>query len=256
MSQATTDAVLAARGWNLWYNGRHVLRDVDLVVPRYGVLALIGPSGSGKSSLLRSFNRMNDFVGGTSHRGTILLDGQDIYAPTADPVALRQRVGMVFQRPNPFPMSIFDNVAYGPRLRGRINGRELRELVAASLEQAALWDEVRHRLHAPALSLSGGQQQRLCIARALAVKPEVLLMDEPASALDPASTARIEDLMRRLAATYTIVVVTHNMQQAARVADRAAFLLEGTLVEVDTADRLFTAPRDPRTEAYVTGRFG
>ena len=256
MTDQAAEAVLVARNWSLWYNGRQVLREVDLSVPPRMVLALIGPSGSGKSSLLRSFNRMNDFVVGVTHRGAILLAGQDVYGPAADPVGLRQRVGMVFQRPNPFPMSIFDNVAYGPRLRGRLGGRELRDLVAASLEQAALWDEVRHRLHAPALSLSGGQQQRLCIARALAVRPEVLLMDEPASALDPAATARIEDLIHRLKATYTIVIVTHNMQQAARVADRAAFLLGGSLVEEDTADRLFTAPRDPRTEAYVTGRFG
>ena len=232
-----------------------VLRDVDLAVPERSILAVIGPSGCGKSTFLRCLNRMHELVPGAWARGKLLLDGDDLNAGDVDPVLLRRRVGMVFQRPNPFPtMSIRDNVAAGLRLNG-IPGKH-GEIVERCLRQAALWDEVKDRLGASALSLSGGQQQRLCIARALAVEPEVLLMDEPASALDPIATAKVEDLLHELKARYTIVIVTHNMQQAARVSDQTAFFYMGDLVEVGPTDRIFTAPRKQRTEDYVTGKFG
>ncbi len=220
--------------------------------------ALIGPSGCGKSTFLRSLNRMNDIIEGTRVTGRVLLEGTDIYAPapTIDVVTLRKRVGMVFQKSTPFPKSIFDNVAFGPRVAGRRNGRELSALVEECLKRAALWDEVKSRLGDSALTLSGGQQQRLCIARALATGPDVLLMDEPASALDPASTARIEDLIFELKRNYTIVIVTHNMQQAARISDRTAFFNHGHLIEIDSTQKIFTRPGQKQTEDYVTGRFG
>jgi len=223
---------------------------------RGAVTAIIGPSGCGKSTLLRAVNRMNDLIPGCRTEGELLFDGENIYAPGIDVVALRRRIGMVFQKPNPFPKSIFDNVAYGPRLHGRLGRRELQERVEQSLRRAALWEEVRDRLHTNALGLSGGQQQRLCIARALAVEPEMLLMDEPTSALDPRATARIEDLIAELRGTYTILIVTHNMQQASRVSDYTAFLYEGDLIEYGATRELFTRPREKQTEDYLTGRFG
>ena len=225
------------------------------IAPR-SVTAIIGPSGCGKSTLLRSINRMNDLVPGAAHEGEILLDGRAIHAPGTDVVGLRARVGMVFQRPNPFPRSIYENVAYGPRINGSVARRDLPDLVTECLTRAALWDEVRDRLDGPASGLSGGQQQRLCIARALANRPEVLLMDEPCSALDPIATAKIEELIFELKRDYTIVIVTHNMQQAARVSDHTAFLEAGRLVEFAETRTLFTRPAAPRTEAYITGRFG
>jgi phosphate transport system ATP-binding protein len=220
------------------------------------VTAFIGPSGCGKSTLLRSINRLNALIPGARHTGSILLDGQDIYSPDADIVALRQRAGMVFQRWNPFPKSIYDNVSFGPRINGTSSRAALDEIVETSLRRAALWDEVKDRLRQSALGLSGGQQQRLCIARALANDPEVLLLDEPASALDPIATQKVEELLYELKRELTIVIVTHNMQQAARVSEYTAFFYLGRLVEVNLTDRLFTSPREPRTEAYVTGRFG
>ncbi len=232
------------------------LREVSLRVPPNAVTALIGPSGCGKSTLLRALNRMNDLVPGMRREGRVLLDGEDIYAPGVDTSLLRQRVGMVFQRSNPFPTSIFDNVAYGPRLNGLARGAALEALVEQALRRAALWDEVKDRLRESALGLSGGQQQRLCIARALANDPEVLLLDEPASALDPQATQRIEELLYELRRGLTIVLVTHNLQQAARASDRTAFLLDGRLVEVEDTSRLFTSPREARTEAFITGRIG
>jgi phosphate transport system ATP-binding protein len=246
---------MRAEGLHAWFGERHVLKDVSLEIPAFAVTAIIGPSGCGKSTFLRCLNRMHELVPGARASGTVRLDGDDLYARGVDPVDLRRRVGMVFQRPNPFPtMSIQDNVAAGPRLNGH-RGR-LDELVERCLRQAALWDEVKDRLRASALSLSGGQQQRLCIARALAVEPEVLLMDEPASALDPVATARIEELMHELKERYTIVIVTHNMQQAARASDRTAFFYMGELVEDGPTEQIFTNPREQRTEDYVTGKFG
>ncbi len=229
---------------------------MSLDVPEHQVTALIGPSGCGKSTFLRCLNRMNDVIPGTRIDGRVLLDDQDIYAPSVDVVALRKLVGMVFQKSNPFPKSIFENVAFGPRIHGLRDPVALRELVEKSLRQAALWDEVADRLDGSALDLSGGQQQRLCIARALAVEPEVLLMDEPASALDPIATAKIEELIHELKARYTIVIVTHNMQQAARVSDFTAYFYLGRLVEFGPTDKLFTTPSRPETEDYITGRFG
>jgi phosphate transport system ATP-binding protein len=240
-----------------YYGAQRVLENVSLSIRSNQVTALIGPSGCGKSTFLRSLNRMNDIVPGARVEGSICIDGQDIYAPSVDPVDVRRRVGMVFQKSNPFPKSVFDNVAYGLRInRLTRSHEELRGRVEASLQAAALWDEVKDRLHAPALSLSGGQQQRLCIARALAVEPEILLMDEPASALDPIATQRIEDLIYELKADYTIVIVTHNMQQAARVSDVTAFFWLGKLIESDRTNRIFTAPSEKLTEDYITGRFG
>ncbi|BAS29013.1 phosphate ABC transporter ATP-binding protein PstB [Limnochorda pilosa] len=238
------------------YGRSQALFDVSLEIRAHSVTALIGPSGCGKSTFLRSLNRMNELIDGCRTSGRVDLDGEDVYGPGVDVVTLRRRVGMVFQRPNPFPRPIFDNVAYGPRLYGVRDRRTLADVVEWALTQAALWDEVKDRLGTSALELSGGQQQRLCIARALAVEPDVLLMDEPASALDPISTAKIEDLIQQLKERLTVVIVTHNMQQAGRIADETAFFLNGHLVEFDRTDRLFERPRDRRTEAYITGRFG
>ena len=244
-------------GMDFYYGARRALEQIDLKIFPNQVTALIGPSGCGKSTFLRSLNRMNDIVPGARVDGSIRIDGQDIYASGVDVVALRRRVGMVFQKSNPFPKSIFDNVAYGLRLNRLTGSREeLRGRVEASLKSAALWDEVKDRLSASALALSGGQQQRLCIARALAVEPEILLMDEPASALDPIATQRIEELIYQLKARYTIVIVTHNMQQAARVSDVTAFFWLGKLIECGRTDKIFTAPGEKLTEDYVTGRFG
>ena len=238
-----------------WFGDRHVLRDVSIEVPSSSVMAVIGPSGCGKSTFLRCLNRMHELVPGARSDGGVFLDGEDLYRRGVDPVLLRRRVGMVFQRPNPFPtMSIRENVAAGLKLNG-FNGK-LDDIVERCLRQSALWDEVKDRLKAPATSLSGGQQQRLCIARALAVEPEVLLMDEPASALDPVATAKIEELMHELKERYTIVIVTHNMQQAARVSDYTAYMYLGELVEVGRTDDIFIKPTDKRTEDYITGRFG
>ena len=239
------------------YYGEHLaLNKVSIDVVKNSVLALIGPSGCGKSTFLKTLNRMNDLIDGVRIDGEVLLDGENIYHPDVDVVSLRKRVGMVFQRPNPFPMSIYDNVAYGPRIHGLNDKVRLNELVEQSLKGAALWDEIKDRLKSSAMSLSGGQQQRLCIARLLAVEPEVLLMDEPCSALDPISTMKIEELVTELKSDYTIVMVTHNMQQAARVSDSTAFFLTGEMVEQDKTDTIFTRPRDKRTEDYITGRFG
>jgi phosphate transport system ATP-binding protein len=244
-------------GMNFYYGSHQVLENITLNIQPNQVTALIGPSGCGKSTFLRSLNRMNDIVAGARVEGSISIDGADIYAPTVDVVDLRRRVGMVFQKSNPFPKSVFDNVAYGLRINRMTHSREeLRGRVEASLKAAALWDEVRDRLHTSALSLSGGQQQRLCIARALAVEPEIVLMDEPASALDPIATQRIEELIYHLKRDYTIVIVTHNMQQAARVSDVTAFFWLGRLVECDRTNKIFTAPSEKLTEDYLTGRFG
>ena len=246
---------LAVSHVNLYYGDHHALKDVSIEIPEHEITSFIGPSGCGKSTLLRCFNRMNDYVKDCRIEGSITLDGQDIYADF-NTTLLRQRVGMVFQHPNPFPMSIYDNVAYGPRGMGIKSRSELDDLVEESLRRAALWDEVKDKLKASGLSLSGGQQQRLCIARAIAVKPEVLLMDEPTSALDPISTVQVEQLAMELKRDYTLVVVTHNMQQAARISDSVAFFLLGELVEHGPTAQIFKAPRDRRTEDYLTGRFG
>ncbi len=240
---------------HLYYGDFHALKGIYMQIPANEVTALIGPSGCGKSTLLKSLNRMNDLVEGCRITGSVQLDGQNVYGDL-DVNDLRRRVGMVFQKPNPFPMSVFDNVAYGPRTHGTRNKRKLEEIVEKALRQAAIWDEVKDRLHKSALGLSGGQQQRLCIARALAVEPEVLLMDESTSALDPISTGRIEDLILELKKQYTIVMVTHNMQQALRISDNTAFFLLGDMVEMDKTQKLFTMPGDKRTEDYITGRFG
>ena len=250
--------VLDATGLSVWYGDFRALKDVDIAVNEHRVTALIGPSGCGKSTLLRCFNRMNDLVPTSRVTGQVLFQGEDLYGPEIDPTDIRSRIGMVFQKPNPFPKSIFDNVAFGLRINGFMG--DIAEAVERSLRQAALWDEVRDRLDNSALALSGGQQQRLCLARALAVEPEVILMDEPASALDPIATLAIEELIRELSSDYTIVIVTHNMQQAARVSDETAFLMvdegrAGYLVEFDSTQRIFTNPTDERTEAYITGRF-
>ena len=241
---------------NLYYGSFHALKEISLNIPEREITAFIGPSGCGKSTLLKSLNRMNDLVEGCKITGRIALDGMDVYAKTTDVNGLRKRVGMVFQKPNPFPMSIYDNIAYGPRTHGIRARGKLDEIVETSLRQAAIWDEVKDRLNKNALGMSGGQQQRLCIARALATKPEVLLMDEPTSALDPISTAKIEDLVLELKKDYTIVMVTHNMQQATRVSDKTAFFLLGEVVEMNDTETLFSVPRDKRTEDYITGRFG
>ena len=242
---------------NFFYGRTQALKDISIRIQPHVVTAFIGPSGCGKSTFLRTLNRMNDIIPGTRVEGQVRIDDADIYAPGVDVVQLRRRVGMVFQKSNPFPKSIFENVAYGLRINGMVSSRaQLAQDVEESLRRAALWDEVKDRLHESALAMSGGQQQRLCIARALAVRPDILLMDEPASALDPIATQRIEELVYELKKSYTIVIVTHNMQQAARVSDRTAFLLAGQLVEFAPTNELFTSPRDPRTEAYITGRFG
>jgi phosphate transport system ATP-binding protein len=248
--------IIDVRRYSFWYGAVQALHELTFTIPRRAVTALIGPSGCGKTTFLRSINRLNELIPRTRHAGDILLEGVSVFSRGVDPVALRQLVGMVFQRPNPFPKSIFDNVAYGPRLNGLVRERHMPERVERALRQAALWDEVKDRLHAPGTSLSGGQQQRLCIARALANEPEVLLMDEPCSALDPAATQRIEELMVELKASYSIIVVTHNMQQASRVADFTGFFYLGRLIEFGDTKQIFTRPQDERTEAYITGRFG
>lgn len=247
---------IAIRDFSFWYGVNRALTGISLDIAQRAITAFIGPSGCGKSTLLRSINRLNALIPGIRHSGAILLDDEDIYGKGFDVVTLRQRVGMVFQRSNPFPRSIYDNVAFGPRMNGIARRGELDEIVEASLKRAALWEEVRDRLRTSALALSGGQQQRLCIARALANDPEVLLLDEPASALDPIATQRIEELLYELRGELTIVIVTHNLQQAARLSDATAFFYLGELVEAGATGELFTSPREPRTEAYVTGRFG
>ena len=241
---------------NLHYGENHALKDVNMEIADHAITAFIGPSGCGKSTFLRCLNRMNDLVDGCRVEGKVILDGEDIYDKRVDTTLLRKKVGMVFQQPNPFPMSIYDNIAYGPRLHGIKNKKELDEIVERSLQGAAIFEEVKDRLHKSALGLSGGQQQRLCIARALAVSPEVLLMDEPTSALDPISTSKIEDLAMELKKDYTIVMVTHNMQQAVRVSDDTAFFLVGEVVEKNATSEIFARPKDKRTEDYITGRFG
>jgi phosphate transport system ATP-binding protein len=240
---------------NLFYTDVHALKDISIDITEKQVTALIGPSGCGKSTFLKTLDRMNDLVPGVKITGDVMLDGLNIYGP-CDIVELRKRVGMVFQKPNPFPMSIFDNIAYGPRIHGIKSREKLEEIVESSLHSAALWDEVKDRLKKSALGLSGGQQQRLCIARVLAVNPEVVLMDEPTSALDPISTMKIEDLMEELKEKYTIIIVTHNMQQAGRISDRTAFFLHGEIVEFNQTEKIFSKPADKRTEDYITGRFG
>jgi phosphate transport system ATP-binding protein len=243
--------------FNFWYGTHKALRDISMDIYAKQVTAIIGPSGCGKSTFLRSLNRMNDEIAGVRMEGEILIDGQNIVSPAIDVVSLRRNVGMVFQQPNPFPKSIFENIAYGLRINGLTNSASERDArVEEALSHAAIWDEVKDRLNKSALSMSGGEQQRLCIARALAVRPEILLMDEPASALDPISTAKIEELIFRLKKDYTIVIVTHNMQQAARISDYTAFFLQGELIEIGQTAQIFTTPRDKRTEDYITGRFG
>lgn len=246
--------ILEARGVSIFYGQKEAIKSVDLAIPERRITAIIGPSGCGKSTLLRAFNRMNDFIDGVRTTGALSFRGLDLNAPEVDPAAVRLRIGMVFQKPNPFPKSIFKNITWGPKING-FKG-DLGGLVEDSLRKAALWDEVKDRLHSSALSLSGGQQQRLCIARTLAMEPEVILMDEPCSALDPVSTASIEDLLFELKQRYTIVIVTHNMQQAARSSDRTAFFVDGELVEYGETQQVFTRPKQKRTEDYVTGRFG
>ncbi len=256
-SAADLPAKMTTRGVKVFYGAKQALKGIDLDIHENRVLALIGPSGCGKSTFLRCLNRMNDTVEGCRVEGRIALDGEDVYGKTVDAVQLRARVGMVFQKPNPFPKSIYDNIAYGPRIHGLASGRdELDEVVQTSLKRAGLWGEVKDRLREPGTSLSGGQQQRLCIARAIAVSPEVILMDEPCSALDPIATAHIEELIDELRANYTIVIVTHNMQQAARVSQRTAFFHLGEMVECDDTEEIFTNPRDERTQGYITGRYG
>ena len=241
---------------SLWYGTKQALHEICMEVPQHSVMALIGPSGCGKSTFLRCLNRMNDFIDSVRHTGQILLDGEDIHSRSVNMVELRQRVGMVFQRSNPFPKSIYENVVFGPRVAGLNNRTQLMEICERCLRSAALWDEVKDRLGDSALALSGGQAQRLCIARALATDPEVILLDEPASALDPVSTSRIEDLIFELKRDYTIVIVTHNMQQAARVSDNTAFFFQGKLIEVGSTDQMYTRPQVKQTEDYITGRFG
>jgi phosphate transport system ATP-binding protein len=257
----TTDTValsglIESRNFSFWYGPKQALKDITLTVPARGITALIGPSGCGKSTFLRSINRLNELIPGVRHEGGIALDGRDIYDNDLDVVALRQRVGMVFQRWNPFPKSIYENVAYGPRINGVSPRSALDERVESSLRRAVLWDEVKDRLRESALGLSGGQQQRLCIARALANQPELLLLDEPASALDPIATQKVEELLYELKSDLTIIIVTHNLQQAARASDHTAFFYLGELVEFGPSEQVFTRPREDRTEAYITGRFG
>ncbi|MHB1126379.1 MAG: phosphate ABC transporter ATP-binding protein PstB [Bacillota bacterium] len=248
---------ILVQDFNAWYGSNHMLKNVNIKFDTYTVTAIIGPSGCGKSTLIRCINRLHEVIRGARVAGRVLLNGQDVYGFGIDPVNIRRRIGMVFQKPNPFPtMSIFDNVAAGLRINGLNSDQKLEDFVERSLRLAFLWDEVSDRLHKPATILSGGQQQRLCIARALAVEPEVLLMDEPCSALDPASTLKIEELIGHLKESYSIVIVTHNMQQAARVADNSAFILNGEIIEYGPTSEIFTTPRDRRTEDYITGRFG
>jgi phosphate transport system ATP-binding protein len=249
-------SIITAKNLNLYYSSFHALKDVNIDIPEKEITALIGPSGCGKSTFLKTLNRMNDLIPGVKITGEVKFRDEDIFAKDIDVTHLRKNIGMVFQKPNPFPMSIYDNVAYGPKLHETLKRNELNDLVERSLRGAALWDEVKDRLKKSALSLSGGQQQRLCIARALAVEPDVLLMDEPTSALDPASTMKIEELMSVLKKNYTVVIVTHNMQQAARISDNTAFFLVGELIEVGRTDKIFSMPQNKRTEDYITGRFG
>jgi phosphate transport system ATP-binding protein len=253
MSDST---IIATKNLNLWYNEKHALQDISLEIEKNKTTALIGPSGCGKSTLLRCFNRMNELISHVKITGQILLDGEDMLCDGMDVVALRKRVGMVFQRPNPFPKSIYENVAYGPRVHGISDRKELDAIVERGLKHAALWEEVRDRLDDSALGLSGGQQQRLCIARTLAVEPEVILMDEPCSALDPIATAKIENLVELLKKDYTVIIVTHNMQQAARVSDYTGFMYLGKLIEYDSTTTIFEHPKEDLTENYITGRFG
>ena len=248
--------IMTVQGLDLWYGDHQALHDISMNIPEKSITALIGPSGCGKSTFLKTLNRMNDLIPGVKITGDVRYRDQDIFAPGTDVNELRREIGMVFQKPNPFPMSIYDNIAYGPRTHGIKNRARLDEIVEKSLRGAAIWDEVKDRLKKNALGLSGGQQQRLCIARALAVEPEVLLMDEPTSALDPISTSKIEELAMQLKEQYTIVIVTHNMQQAVRISDRTAFFLLGELIECDDTQQLFSQPQDKRTEDYITGRFG
>ena len=247
---------IEAKGLELFYGTNHALKNINMLIPEKQITAFIGPSGCGKSTFLKTINRMNDLVDNVTIKGQVILDGEDIYNEKADTTLIRKKVGMVFQQPNPFPMSIYDNVAYGPRIHGIKDKGRLDDLVERSLKGAALWEEVKDRLKKSALGMSGGQQQRLCIARALAVEPEVLLMDEPTSALDPISTLKIEDLMAELKEKYTVVIVTHNMQQAARIADNTAFFLLGELIEFSETQKMFAMPQNKKTEDYITGRFG
>ena len=250
------DNIISVSDLDLYYGEKHALHKINMDIRKNSITALIGPSGCGKSTFLKCLNRMNDLIDYVKIEGTIKLNDQDIYSPDLDVTELRKKVGMVFQQPNPFPMSIYDNIAYGPRVHGIRNKKKLDEIVETSLKQAYIFEEVKDILHKSALSLSGGQQQRICIARALAVKPEVLLMDEPTSALDPISTSRIEDLIMELKNDYTIIIVTHNMQQAARISDYTAFFLLGEVIEMTDTDTMFSNPKDKRTENYITGRFG
>ena len=249
-------AILSAHDLNLWYGAHQALHNINIDIPEKSITALIGPSGCGKSTFLKTLNRMNDLVGGVKITGEVTYEGENIYDPSVDVNELRKSIGMVFQKPNPFPMSIYDNIAYGPRTHGIRNKAKLDDIVEKSLRGAAIWDEVKYRLKKTAPGLSGDHQQRLCIARALAVEPKVLLMDEPTSALDPISTSKIEDLATQLREQYTIVIVTHNMQQAVRISDTTAFFLLGELVEYGQTEQMFSQPRDKRTEDYITGRFG
>ncbi len=249
-------SIIESKNLQLWYGATKALKGINMEIPEHTITALIGPSGCGKSTFLKTLNRMNDLIPGVKIEGQVCYRGEDIYSPEVDVNELRRQVGMVFQKPNPFPMSIYDNIAYGPRTHGIKSKAKLDEIVEKSLTGAAIWDEVKDRLKKNALSLSGGQQQRICIARALAVEPQVLLMDEPTSALDPISTSKIEELALSLRENYTIVIVTHNMQQAARISDYTAFFLLGDLIEFDETEKIFSTPKDKRTEDYITGRFG
>ena len=249
-------AIITAEDLHLWYGETHALKGINMAIPEKNITALIGPSGCGKSTFLKTLNRMNDLIPSVRIDGDVLYNGQSIFAREVDVNSLRRDIGMVFQKPNPFPMSIYDNIAYGPRTHGVTTKKELDDIVEQALQDAAIWDEVKDRLKKSALGLSGGQQQRLCIARALAVRPQVLLMDEPTSALDPISTSRIEELALQLKERYTIVIVTHNMQQAVRISDNTAFFLLGELIEFDETEKLFSQPKEKRTEDYITGRFG
>jgi len=256
MSEKENINIIETINLNLWYGENHALRDINIKIKRNRVTALIGPSGCGKSTLLRCFNRMNDIIENCKIEGKVFFNGKDIYQPDTDVVALRKKIGMVFQKPNPFPKSIYENVAYGPRIHGINNKEKLEGIVEESLKDAALWDEVKDRLEESAIALSGGQQQRLCIARALAVKPEVILMDEPCSALDPIATAKIEDLIEELKRKYTVIIVTHNMQQAARVSDYTGYLYLGQLIEFGQTKQIFENPKEELTQKYITGKFG
>lgn len=256
-AQAVTTSKISAQGVQVYYGDNHAIKDVNVEIEDKTVTAFIGPSGCGKSTFLRCINRMNDTIDICRMEGKILIDGEDIHDPKVDPVQLRAKVGMVFQKPNPFPKSIYDNVAYGPRIHGLArNKAELDDIVERALKRGAIWNEVKDRLHAPGTGLSGGQQQRLCIARAVATEPQILLMDEPCSALDPIATAQVEELIDELRQSYSVVIVTHSMQQAARVSQRTAFFHLGNLVEFGDTDKIFTTPEDPRTESYITGRIG